>query len=127
VTTTSSTVSQPTQQPPPTPPNNGATEQSKRAAVATVAQYTAIEKEEFEELTRHANSVNGRIATQQQKQAQQDPAPPPNADIAATQQRLQQYLAQVQAALRRADVQEGQRFIDKASAELAKLEKFASQ
>ena len=85
-----------------------------------------MERQELNDLTKKANSVNGRIAAlqKQQAQAQQNPAPAANPEIAATQQRLQSYLAQAQTALQQFDVQSAWTYMQKANAELAKLEKF---
>lgn len=116
-----------TQQPPAAPQSVHDTEQSARANAALVAQYAALEKQELEELSHRANAVTARIAALQKQQAQQDPAQPPNADIAASQQRLQHYLAQARTALQRTDIQNAPKYMDKASAELAKLEKFIAQ
>jgi hypothetical protein len=85
--------------------------------VATVAQLAALEHEEFDELTSRANSLNTRIAAQQQAGQQ------PRADVAASQQRARNYLAQAQSALQVADVQNAQKYMEQAEAELAKIEK----
>ena len=94
-----------------------AAEQSTRKTVATVAQLAALEHEEFDELSSRANKVNARIAAQQQAGQQ------PRADVAASQQRARNYLQQAQSALQIADVQNAQKYMEQADAELTKIEK----
>jgi serine/threonine protein kinase len=96
---------------------NRAAEQSTRKTVATVAQLAALEHEEFDELSSRANKVNARIAAQQQA-GQRTPA-----DVAASQQRAKNYLQQAQGALQIADVQNAQKYMEQADAELTKIEK----
>jgi eukaryotic-like serine/threonine-protein kinase len=110
---------------PSTPPQTAASvkqdsraaEQSTRKTVATVAQLAALEHEEFDELSSRASKVNARIAAQQQA-GQQTPA-----DVAASQQRARNYLQQAQSALQVADVQNAQKYMEQADAELTKIEK----
>ena len=85
--------------------------------MATVAQLAALEHEEFDELSSRANKVNARIAAQQQAGQQT------RADVAASQQRARNYLAQAQSALQIADVQNAQKYMEQADAELTKIEK----
>ena len=94
-----------------------AAEQSTRKTVATVAQFAALEHEEFDELSSRANKVNARIAAQQQAGQQT------RADVAASQQRARNYLQQAQSALQIADVQNAQKYMEQADAELTKIEK----
>ena len=94
-----------------------AAEQSTRKTVATVAQLAALEHEEFDELSSRANKVNARIAAQQQAGQQT------RADVAASQQRARNYLQQAQSALQIADVQNAQKYMEQADAELTKIEK----
>ncbi|MGA7920057.1 MAG: protein kinase [Candidatus Acidiferrales bacterium] len=104
-------ASQPAQQPP-----ARAAEQSKRAAVATVAQLAAVEREEFDELSSRANSMDARITSMQQQ-----PGAQPSGDVAASQKRVHSCLMQAGTALQSADVQNAQKYMDQANAELAKL------
>jgi eukaryotic-like serine/threonine-protein kinase len=97
--------------------DNRAAEQSTRKTVATVAQLAALEHEEFDELSSRANKVNARIAAQQQAGQQT------GADVAASQQRARNYLQQAQSALQIADVQNAQKYMEQADAELTKIEK----
>jgi serine/threonine protein kinase len=93
-------------------------EQSKRATVATIAQLAAVEREEFDELSNRADSVNARITSMQQQSGTQ-----PSGELAASQQRVNGFLAQAEVALQSADVQNAQKYMDQANAELAKLQK----
>ncbi|MGA7622422.1 MAG: serine/threonine-protein kinase [Candidatus Acidiferrales bacterium] len=103
---------------PPTQRASPADEQTKRATVATVAQLAAVEREEWDELTSRATSLDARIASMQQQSGTQ-----PSGDLAASQQRVHGYLAQAEAALHSGDVQNAQRYMDQANAEIAKLQK----
>jgi eukaryotic-like serine/threonine-protein kinase len=107
---------EPVAQPPQQPPARAA-EQTTRAAVATVAQLAAIEREELNEISSRAESMDARISSMQQSDAQ------PSGDITASQQRVHSSLVQAGAALRSADVQNAQKYMDQANAELAKLKK----
>jgi hypothetical protein len=96
------------------PPDHRATEQSARKTVASVAQLAALEHEEFDELSARDNSVNARIAALSQQ---------PGADVAASQQRARNELTLAQKALQIADVQNAQKYMDQADAEITKIEK----
>jgi serine/threonine protein kinase len=96
------------------PPDHRATEQSARKTVASVAQLAALEHEEFDELSARDNSVNARIAALPQQ---------PGADVAASQQRARNELTLAQKALQIADVQNAQKYMDQADAEITKIEK----
>jgi serine/threonine protein kinase len=91
-----------------------AAEQSARKTVASVAQLAALEHEEFDELEARDNKVNARIATLPQQ---------PGADVAASQQRARNDLALAQKALQMADVQNAQKYMEQAEAEITKIEK----
>jgi eukaryotic-like serine/threonine-protein kinase len=91
-----------------------AAEQSARKTVASVAQLAALEHEEFDELSARDNSVNARIAALPQQ---------PAADVAASQQRARNELALAQKALQIADVQNAQKYMEQAEAEITKIEK----
>ena len=91
-----------------------AAEQSARKTVASVAQFAALEHEEFDELEARDNKVNARIAALPQQ---------PGADVAASQQRARNELALAQKALQIADVQNAQKYMEQAEAEINKIEK----
>jgi serine/threonine-protein kinase len=101
------------------PPITSAPAQSTRQAVATAAQLAAVEREELDELSHRTNSLNARIAAAQKQQGQ-----PLSSDIPASQRRVSDSLAQAEDALQIADIQNAQKYMDQANAELAKLEKF---
>ena len=103
-----------TQPPSNAQPDRRAAEQSARKTVASVAQLAALEHEEFDELSARDNSVNARIAALPQQ---------PGADVAASQQRARNELALAQKALQIADVQNAQKYMEQAEAEITKIEK----
>jgi eukaryotic-like serine/threonine-protein kinase len=109
-------VQQPvTQQPTPAAqPDHRAAEQSARKTVASVAQLAAVEREEFDELETRDNKVNARIAAQSQQ---------PGVDVAASQQQARNELALAQRALQHGDVQNAQKYMEQADAEISKIEK----
>jgi serine/threonine protein kinase len=112
-----SVAQQPTpaaQQAPPAQPDHRAAEQSARKTVASVAQLAALEREEFDELSARDNSLNARIAALPQQ---------PSSDVAASQQHARDDLALAQRALKNGDVQNAQKYMAQADAELNKLEK----
>ena len=117
------------QQPAPRQPSSAqdsrAVEEAARATEDQVAQLAAVEHEELDELNTNAKAVNVRVAALQQLQQAQGKQPPP--DIAATQQRMQREIALADSALRRADVQNAQKYMDQANAEMAKLKKYLGQ
>ena len=82
--------------------------------MASVAQLAALEHEEFDELSARDDAVNARIAALPQQ---------PDAGVAASQQRARNLLAQAQKALQIADVQNAQKYMEQADAELTKIEK----
>ena len=82
--------------------------------MASVAQLAALEREEFDELSARDNKVNARIAALPQQ---------PSADIAASQQNARNELALAQRALKNGDVQNAQKYMEQADAELTKIEK----
>jgi eukaryotic-like serine/threonine-protein kinase len=116
---------QPAPQQPAPPQDPRATEQIARATEDQVAQLAAVEHEELDELSNNASDVNARVAALQKLQEAQAQQPPP--DIAASQQRMQHDIALADAALRKADVQNAQKYMDLANVELAKLRKFLGQ
>ena len=85
----------------------------------------ALEHEELDELNANAKAMTVRVAALQKLQEAQGKQPPP--DVAATQQRMQRDIALADSALRRADVQNAQRYMDQANAEMAKLKKYLGQ
>jgi eukaryotic-like serine/threonine-protein kinase len=95
-------------------PDQRVVEQSARKTVASVAQLAALEHEEFDELSARDNSVNARIAALPQ---------PPGADVAASQQHARNDLALAQRALKNGDVQNAQKYMEQADAEITKIEK----
>jgi serine/threonine protein kinase len=102
------------QQASPAQPDHRAAEQSARRTVASVAQLAALEHEEFDELSARDNSVNARIAALPQQ---------PSSDVGASQQNARNDLALAQRALQHGDVQNAQKYMEQADAELNKLEK----
>lgn len=84
-----------------------------------------MEHEELDELSSNASDVSARVAALQKLQEAQGQQPP--REIAASQQRMQHDIALADSALRKADVQNAQKYMDLANAELAKLKKFLGQ
>jgi eukaryotic-like serine/threonine-protein kinase len=109
----------------PAQPDPGAAEQAARATEDQVAQLAAVEHEELDELSSNASDVSARVAALEKLQEAQGQQPPH--DIAASQQRMQHDIALADSALRKADVQNAQKYMDLANAELAKLKKFLGQ
>jgi eukaryotic-like serine/threonine-protein kinase len=116
------TPQQPAPQQPSTPQDSRAAEQAARATEDQVARLAALEHEELDELTGDAKAVNKRVAALQKLQAAQGQQPSP--DVAVSQQRMQHDIDMADSALRKADVQSAQRYMDQANVELAKLKKF---
>jgi hypothetical protein len=85
----------------------------------------ALEHEELDELNTNAKAITVRVAALQKLQEAQGKQPPPY--VAAAQQRMQRDIALADSALRRADVQNAQRYMDQANAEMAKLKKYLGQ
>jgi serine/threonine-protein kinase len=96
------------------PPDHRAAEQSTRKTVASLAQLAALEHEEFDELEARDNKVNARVAALPQQ---------PGADVAASQQSARNELALAQRALQHGDVQNAQKYMEQADAEITKVEK----
>ena len=82
--------------------------------MASVAQLAALEHEEFDELEARDNKVNARIAALPQQ---------PGADVAASQQKARNELALAQRALQQGDVQNAQKYMEQADADISKVEK----
>jgi eukaryotic-like serine/threonine-protein kinase len=99
---------------PATQPDHRAAEQSARKTVASVAQLAAVERGEFDELETRDNKVNARIAALPQQ---------PGVDVAASQQQARNELALAQRALQHGDVQNAQKYMEQADAEISKIEK----
>ena len=95
-------------------PDHRAAEQSARKTVASVAQLAALEHEEFDELEARDNKVNARIAALAQQ---------PGADVAASQQKARNELVLAQRALQQGDVQNAQKYMEQADADISKVEK----
>jgi eukaryotic-like serine/threonine-protein kinase len=109
------------QQPPPVaqpssnaPPDHRAAEQSARKTVASVAQLAALEHEEFDDLSKRDNKVNARIAALPQQ---------PGADVAISQQMARNELVLAQRALQQGDIQNAQKYMEQAEADITKIEK----
>jgi hypothetical protein len=102
------------QQPSATQPDHRAAEQSARKTVASVAQLAALEHEEFDELEARDNKVNARIAALPQQ---------PGADVAVSQQMARNELVLAQRALQQGDVQNAQKYMEQAEADISKVEK----
>jgi eukaryotic-like serine/threonine-protein kinase len=103
-----------TQPPSNAQPDRRAAEQSTRKAVASVAQLAAVEHEEFDELQARDNKVNARIAALPQQ---------PGADVAMSQQMARNELVLAQRALQQGDVQNAQKYMEQAEADITKIEK----
>jgi serine/threonine-protein kinase len=100
-------------------------EQAARDTADKVAQLAALEREELDELSSDAKAVNVRVAALQKLQEAQGQQP--RSDVAASQQRLQHDIALAESALRKADVQNAQNYMDQGNSEIAKLKKFLAQ
>jgi eukaryotic-like serine/threonine-protein kinase len=128
----SSTPRQPAQpltapqpQQPSTQQDPRAAEQAARDTADKVAQLAALERQELDELSSDAKAVNVRVAALQKLQEAQGQQP--RSDVAASQQRMQHDIALAESALRKADVQNAQNYMDQANSEIAKLKKFLGQ
>jgi hypothetical protein len=82
--------------------------------VASAAQLAALEHEEFDELEARDNKVNARIAALSQQ---------PGADVAAAQQMARNELVLAQRALQQGDIQNAQKYMEQAEADITKIEK----
>jgi eukaryotic-like serine/threonine-protein kinase len=102
------------QQPSDAPADRHASEQSARKTVASVAQFAAVEREEFDELQARDNKVNARIAALAQQ---------PGMDIAVPRQMARNELVLAERALQQGDVQTAQKYMDQADDDITKLEK----
>ena len=107
--------------PPDSLPDARAAEEKVRAAEEATGHLVALEREELDRLSDRVRAMNDRIDAAQKQQ----PAPSPQLrdDLAFGQQRLQNCLYQADNALKIADVQTAQRFLDQGKAELEKLAK----
>jgi hypothetical protein len=119
------TQTAPQPQQPSTQQDPRATEQATRDTLDKVAQLAALERQELDELSSDAKAVNVRVAALQKLQEAQ--GQPPRSDVAASQQRMQHDIALAESALRKADVQNAQNYMDQANSEIAKLKKFLGQ
>jgi serine/threonine protein kinase len=99
-----------------------AAEKAMRDTADKVAQLAALEREELDELSSDAKAVNVGVAALQKLQEAQGQQP--RSDIAASQERMQRDITLAESALRKADVQNAQNYMDQANAEIAKLKKF---
>jgi serine/threonine protein kinase len=102
-----------------------AAEQAARDTADKVAQLAALEREELDELSSDAKAVSVRVAALRKLQEAQGLQP--RSDIDASQQRMQHDIALAESALRKADVQNAQNYMDQANSEIAKLKKFLGQ
>jgi eukaryotic-like serine/threonine-protein kinase len=102
-----------------------AAEQAARETADKVAQLAALEREELDEVSSDAKAVSLRVAALQKLQEAQGQQP--RSDVAASQQRMQHDIALAESALRKADVQNAQNYMDQANSEIAKLKKFLGQ
>lgn len=82
--------------------------------MASAAQLAALEHEEFDELEARDNKVNARIAALPQQ---------PGADVAAAQQMARNELVLAQRALQQGDIQNAQKYMEQAEADITKIEK----
>jgi len=82
--------------------------------VASAAQLAALEHEEFDDLEARDNKVNARIAALPQQ---------PGADVAVPQQMARNELVLAQRALQQGDIQNAQKYMEQADADIAKVEK----
>ena len=96
------------------PPDHRAAEQSARKTVASVAQLAALEHEEFDDLSKRDNKVDARIAALPQQ---------PGADVAMSQQMARNELVLAQRALQQGDIQNAQKYMEQAEADITKIEK----
>jgi eukaryotic-like serine/threonine-protein kinase len=96
------------------PPDHRAAEQSARKTVASVAQLAALEHEEFDDLSKRDNKVDARIAALPQQ---------PGADVARSQQMARNELVLAQRALQQGDIQNAQKYMEQAEADITKIEK----
>jgi hypothetical protein len=103
-----------TQPAPAAQPDHRAAEQSARKTVASVAQLAALEHEEFDDLQARDNKVNARIAKLPQQ---------PGMDVAVPQQMARNELVLAQRALQQGDVQNAQKYMEQADADISKIEK----
>jgi serine/threonine protein kinase len=120
----------PQQQTAPQPPQPAqqdprAAEKAARDTADKVAQLAALEREELDELSSDAKGVSVRVAALQKLQEAQGQQP--RSDVAASQQRMLHDIALAESALRKADVQNAQNYMDQANSEIAKLKKFLGQ
>jgi serine/threonine-protein kinase len=102
-----------------------AAEQAARDTADKAAQLAALEREELDELSSDAKAVSVRVAALRKLQEAQGLQP--RSDIDASQQRMQHDIALAESALRKADVQNAQNYMDQANSEIAKLKKFLGQ
>jgi hypothetical protein len=100
-------------------------EERLRATEDSQAQLVALEREELDHLTGRANLVFDRVAAAQRQQPAQGRQL--RDDLAFGQQRLQSDLNQAEAALKTADVQGAQKYMDMAKSEIEKLGKLLAR
>jgi eukaryotic-like serine/threonine-protein kinase len=103
-----------TQQPSATQPDHRAAEQSARKTVASAAQLAALEHEEFDDLEARDSKVNARIAALPQQ---------PGMDVAVPQQMARNELVLAQRALQQGDIQNAEKYMEQAEADITKIEK----
>jgi hypothetical protein len=107
-----------------TTPDTRATEQNVRAAEEATAHMIELEREELDRLSVRARTASDRIDAAQR---QQPIAGQQREDLAFSQQRLHTDLNQADAALRAADVQKAQIYLDLAKGELDKISKLLAR
>ncbi len=100
-------------------------EEKLRATLDSQAQLVALEREELDHLTGRANLVFDRVAAAQRQQPAQGRQL--RDDLAFGQQRLQSDLNLAEAALKAADVQGAQKYMDMAKSEIEKLGKLLAR
>ena len=95
-----------------------------RSAEETTAHLIELEREEFDRLSNRARAANDRIDAAQK---QQPIAGQQREDLAFSQQRLQTDLSQADTALKAANVQKAQIYLDLAKGELDKISKLLAR
>jgi hypothetical protein len=109
--------SQDATQPSRSPEEERAAEEKLRATEDATAHLVALEREERDRLLDRARAMKDRIEAAQKRQ------PAPREDLAFSQQRFQNDLSQIDAALKAADVQKAKIYLDLAKGELEALAK----
>jgi hypothetical protein len=107
-----------------TKPDASPNEENVRSAEEATAHLIELEREEFDRLSSRARAASDRIDAMQK---QQPVAGQQREDLAFSQQRLHTDLNQADAALKAADVQKAQIYLDLAKGELDKISKLLAR